>query len=337
MIPITPLKTDGLVLSEALLESRIAYDREWWRYDVRVSRIHSRKLTDGVCCEAELFSEEELARNPFRQEFCRDYGLGAFAAQLVMPLPNFVVAFSVQRAAHLGHFERRELDTLALIGKHAARALLISTHLTQARKIEHTVANALAQLECAALIVDREMKVVVANAASERLLGDGLCIHQGQLLATSSMHQQSVARLIHAALRGDAAADDLETIALPRPSGKKPLLVQAVPASPGSAMWSAPSGAAALVIVVDPERGERFGLARELRLLGLTASEARLAGLIGSGVSRAEAAETLRISATTVDDTIKQIYSKLDIARVGELVRLVDRLAVFARRRRERP
>jgi DNA-binding CsgD family transcriptional regulator len=49
-------------------------------------------------------------------------------------------------------------------------------------------------------------------------------------------------------------------------------------------------------------------------------------------VSRVEAAETLGLSPSTVSDTVKDIYAKLDIKRQSELVRLVDRLAVLATR-----
>ena len=129
MIPITPGNTAGLVVSPELLESKPDYDREWWRYDTRVLRIHRRGLTDGVCCEAELFTPDEVARDPMRQEFCRLYGMGSFAAQLVTPVPDFVVAFSVMRALDRGEFEQRELDRLRLLGKHAARALVVSTCL----------------------------------------------------------------------------------------------------------------------------------------------------------------------------------------------------------------
>jgi DNA-binding CsgD family transcriptional regulator len=89
------------------------------------------------------------------------------------------------------------------------------------------------------------------------------------------------------------------------------------------------AGAAVLVIVIDPEEKRRTNPIRALRLLGLTPSEARLAALVGGGYSRADAAEILGISESTAHDTIKKVYSKLDISRQSELVRLVDRLAVL--------
>ena len=90
-----------------------------------------------------------------------------------------------------------------------------------------------------------------------------------------------------------------------------------------------PTGAVALVIIVDPEEDDRPSPVEALRLLGLTRCEARLAALIGAGYSRGKAAEALGIAESTASDTIKQIYSKLDISRQSELVRLTGRLAVL--------
>ena len=106
--------------------------------------------------------------------------------------------------------------------------------------------------------------------------------------------------------------------------------MQAIPVSCRETDWTIPSSAAALLIVVDPEQDGLQAPEKALRLLGLTRSEARLAALIGSGQSRAEAAETLGIRESTARDTAKQLYAKLDNTRQSELVRLVDRLANIA-------
>ncbi len=328
MIPITPGNIAGLIVSPALEEPNIEYQREWWRYDSRVLRIFSRKLKDGVCCEAELFTDEEVARDPLRQEFLRSYGIGAFAAQLVAPMPNFVVAFSVQRSLKRGQFEKRDLETLNLLGKHAARALFVSTHLSAARATEHTLSTALARVECGVFVLGRDLSIIHANDNAQHLMGDGLSVSQGQLRAQSKAQQGVLARLVNSTFEPDADTTPTATVALMRPSGKKPLLLQAIPIA-ADATDGVPLGGAALVIAVDPERGPRPGPIHELRLLGLTVSEARLAAYIGRGYSRAEAAEALGISQSTASDTLKQIYSKLEISRQSELVRLVDRLSVL--------
>ncbi len=332
MIPITPGDTTGLIVSPDLAESKPEYDREWWRHDPHVQRIFSRKLKDGVCCEAELFSDEEIARDPMRQEFCRKYGMGSFAAQLVTPMPNFVVAFSVMRALHLGQFEKHELEKLSLLGKHAARALVISTRLAAAQSHERIAVAAFGQLDCAAVVVDRELNVLYANAAVERLAGDGLSVRKKKLQTSSRLHQDALTRFIASVMQSRAEADPTPFV-LPRPSGKQPLLVQAVPIVAAPDGKDIPTHAAALVIIVDPSQQGHYDLSRELRLLGLTQAEARLGALIGAGQSRREAAEALNISESTASDTLKQVYFKLGISRQSELVRLVIRLAVLQARR----
>jgi DNA-binding CsgD family transcriptional regulator/PAS domain-containing protein len=328
LIPIVPGNNIGIILSQDLLGGRADYDREWYRHDSRVARIHRRKLTDGVYCEAELFTEEEIARDPLRQEFCRDQGMGSFAAQLVAPAPDFVIAFSVMRALERGQFERHELDTLRLLGKHAARALLVSNYLAAARGLENTLVSALGRIQCGAIIVDREWRIVLANPAAERLFGDGLRVSQGQLRAASPQHQEALARLMKSVLHGIADATQTETIALPRRNARKPLLVQAVPLLPST--QGMPTDAAALVLVIDPEQNDACSPVEALRLLGLTPAEARLAALLGHGCSRADAAAALGITEATASDTVKQVYCKLDMSRQSELVRLVGRLAVLA-------
>lgn len=324
MIRITPGNKDGLIVSPTLEESNVEYQREWWKHDSRVLRIHTRKLSQGVCCEAEIFSSDEIARDPLRQEFLRSYGIGAFAAHLVAPLPNFVVAFSVQRALELGEFSAQNLATIDLLGRHAARALTISVRLSAERALSQT----LAQVNSAAFLVDGSLRVVRMNGAAERLLGHGLTLSEGHLDASSSRGQSALKRLMHSVLQKDALGAELGAVAIERP-GRQPLLLQAIPIAPDCFIESGLPNMAALIVAVDPEVTERQDPVRELRLLGLTAAEAKIAALLGSGLSRAETADRLGLSPLTVSGTIKTIYSKLQISRQSQLVRLLERIAVL--------
>jgi len=331
MIPITPGDTTGLIVSPALLESKAEYDRIWWRHDSRVLRIHSRKLSDGVCCEPQLFTDEEIASDVLRNEFCPRYGMGSFAAHLVAPVPRQVIAFSVMRAAERGQFEGHELETLDLLGKHAARALIVSSRLQAAAQIERTLVESLARFDCGVLVIDRSLTVLLANDAATELMGDGLCVIKGKLSASSGEDRAVFDRLMRSVLSPNARADGLEPAALRRPSGRRPLILQAIPIASEAARETFPAGAAALVIVIDPTRKQHPAPVDAFRLLGLTPSQARLAALIGEGYSRAEAADALGLSQATVSDTIKHIYSKLEISRQSDLVRLTSRLATFRR------
>lgn len=325
MIRITPGNKDGLIVSTALEEPSVEYRREWWKHDSRVLRIYSRRLSQGVCCESQLFTSDELKHDPLRQEFCPRYGIGSFAAHLVSPMPNLIVAFSVQGDARKGEFERRQLATLDLLGRHAARALTISMRLSQAAHVERVLNQTLSQIDCAAFLVDRQLRVVRMNAAAERLVGNGLTVREGSLEAATPRGQAALRRLIKSILNVSARCDDLSAIAIERP-GRQPLVLQAVPIGPDAFSDSGMSAIAALILAVETETSERPNLARELTLLGLTPAEAKIAALMGIGLSRVEVAERLGVSPLTVAGTAKSVYSKLAISRQSQLVSLVERL-----------
>jgi DNA-binding CsgD family transcriptional regulator len=166
------------------------------------------------------------------------------------------------------------------------------------------------------------------NASAERILGDGLTVARRRLLAGAADRQQALDRLLAAAFANHPDRG-LDPIALPRPSGKKPLVLQAIPLQSRRCLDDLHPGfgpRGALVLVVDPE--SRAAPPHDgLHLLGLTAAESRLAALVGSGIRRRDAAAILDISEWTARDSLKNIYSKLDICSVGELVRIVDRIA----------
>lgn len=331
MIPITPNDVTGLVVSPAMRVVDVDYRKEWWRHDSRVKRIFTRQLARGVCCEAELFDSDEIARDPFRQEFCRKWGIGAFAAQLVESWPGHVVAFSAQRGLKNGHFERHELDTLHWLGRHAARALMLSLKLSAGDAIASGLIEVLDRFDGGVFVLNGKREVVLMNTSAEALLGDGLSLGNRRLMASAGDRQQALDAAITSAFKTGSKETNLGAIALPRPSGKRALLAQALPLRSHSMLGVAdrrtftPTGA--LLLVVDPER-KPPSAEGALQLLGLTAAEARLSALVGSGVRRRDAAGLLGISEWTARDALKQIYLKLDINSQGELVRLVQRVAV---------
>jgi DNA-binding CsgD family transcriptional regulator len=336
MIRITPNDKEGLIVSPSLDESNVDYQKEWWQQDTRVGRIFARQLSRGVCCEAQLFSDEELARDSLRQGFCRKWGIGAFAAQLIDPWPGRVVAFSAQRALKKGHFEGYELEALRRIGQHAARALTIAVRLSASENTTGSLLDILERFDGAVFVLNARREVVMTSASAEKMLGDGLTVAGRRLIASAGAQQRALDALITSALDRGVAAVEALPVSLSRPSGKKPLLVQAMPLrsqrlieESGESAF-APDGA--MLLVVDPELGPAAPH-ETLRLLGLTAAEAKLAALVGAGMRRREAAAALGISEWTARDALKRVYSKLEIGSLGELVRLVDRIAAVERRK----
>lgn len=76
LIPITPHDTaTSLVVSPSVNEASAEYGKDWWRIDTRVGRIFELQLSRGVFAEPQLFTDDELARDPIRQEFLASFGI----------------------------------------------------------------------------------------------------------------------------------------------------------------------------------------------------------------------------------------------------------------------
>lgn len=63
-------------------------------------------------------------------------------------------------------------------------------------------------------------------------------------------------------------------------------------------------------------------------VLGLTLGEARIAALVGSGLSPRESAEKLGITEETARTVLKRVFSKTGVSRQSELVALLTKLVL---------
>jgi DNA-binding CsgD family transcriptional regulator len=115
-------------------------------------------------------------------------------------------------------------------------------------------------------------------------------------------------------------------VSVPRPSGKRSYVLQVAPL-PEHNEFGAPSAAAAIVFLTDPEA--ETGLDAELlkRLYRLTPAEIRLVAFLFSGSTVVEAAARLGISTYTARTHLKRIFLKLGVSRQPELMRLLAALA----------
>jgi DNA-binding CsgD family transcriptional regulator len=107
-------------------------------------------------------------------------------------------------------------------------------------------------------------------------------------------------------------------------TAKPPLVIRALPVS--AAARSPFLGARALLTLTEVAPKPAAQQADLVQVFGLTPAEARLAVLIGTGISSTEAAERLAISRETARTQLKSILSKTDTHRQGALVALLSRL-----------
>lgn len=179
--------------------------------------------------------------------------------------------------------------------------------------------NSLSRAGRAAIVVSAGGEVSAVSAGAQAILGDGLRIAGGRVRATHPEDQQALQSLLQAAAGEGRGARDLAPIGLRR-SGPV-LIVDAVPMG-----RSATGRASVLLLLNDPSTPIAGNPGPALQLLGLTPAEARIAELVGSGLSPREAARRLDNSEGTVRTSLMHIYQKLEINRQSELARIVARL-----------
>ena len=121
-----------------------------------------------------------------------------------------------------------------------------------------------------------------------------------------------------------------ELVLLERPSGRRPFLVRTMPL-PASRFEIAGSAARrqTLVLIVDLERNRLKRTDAALRRLGLSANEARVAALVGSGYALRDAAIAQDVKEETIRKQLKSVFSKLEISRQAELAVLISKLSLL--------
>jgi DNA-binding CsgD family transcriptional regulator/PAS domain-containing protein len=176
------------------------------------------------------------------------------------------------------------------------------------------------QFDQAALIVDADGRVIFVNGAAAELSEAGVAI--GGRLVIGTAAEQTALRAAYAAVRSGTLVAD--TVSLTRQDDQGRLLAQVSAIDPRLA-----SDRALLVRLIEPGGKLRKETAGLMRLLGLTASGARLASLVGGGISPRDAAMKLGITESTARTSMKVIFDKLRVARQSELARMVARLELL--------
>ena len=108
-------------------------------------------------------------------------------------------------------------------------------------------------METAVFVIDRAGVIHYSNAAGEKLIEtrDGLNVCQGRLCAENPSAQNSLVRLVRAALTEKRARGG--SLSVPRQHSTRPLLVKAMPITHKDDFWLSSPKARAVLFVSDPD------------------------------------------------------------------------------------
>jgi len=279
-----------------------------------------------VTCE-ELVSPDQLAKTEFFNDYLSPQDtVHQFGGPIDISEGRWCSTLTCLRPQKRGPFGPEAVRLLRLLLPHLQRAIQFHRRSAELEGQQRTSLAALDHLAVATILLDEKGKIAATNREADRLLrqNDGLSATSRTLRAANQRETQELHALIAGAARtvqrqGISAGGFL---ALPRPSGKRPLSVLVAPLS-RHAFAPGIQTPAVVVFVTDPERKPDSPPDALARLYELTAAESRLAELLMQGETVVRAAERLSISHNTARTHLQRIYQKTGATHQSDLVRLL--------------
>jgi DNA-binding CsgD family transcriptional regulator len=176
------------------------------------------------------------------------------------------------------------------------------------------------------VVFDAQHTPLIVSRSARRILElrDGITIERGRPRLADrredSVFQTLLMKACETALAGRRAVGDVMQVT--RPSGRRPFALMVAPlldTPPGSSAGEAVT----VAFLTDPDAGPVTTTEVLESLYSLTHAEAELVRLLSEGRSLEEVASARGVTMNTVRSQLKQVFSKTDTKRQGELVRLV--------------
>jgi DNA-binding CsgD family transcriptional regulator len=284
--------------------------------DSREGRVYPR-LEEGFITDFHDFTAQEIAHDPFYQEFLAPRGFAWHASAALSP----DLVLSLKRRSERGVYDGTDLDTLQAALPLLRSASRVATMAWRAR-FEGEL-SAFERIDRGALLLSRSGRILSMNAAVQ--LGDGFDIRAGQLHAERAADTLRLRHFLAALIGRCSSPSGANTMILPRPSGRRAWLFDGIACA--DALRSLHSDATALVLITDLERRVRTPAHALTLMFGLSRTECALSELLVVGYPLGNCAERLHISEGHARQRLQSIFDKTRTSRQGELIALLSKLA----------
>lgn len=229
--------------------------------------------------------------------------------------------------ADMVHVPHAAIADLRPLLPHMAKAVEIGRLFNRLKERYHAVLAVLDKVAVGLVVALESGEIVVANSEAERILAlhDGIGRSRANRLVLRGSDETAQLQA-HIAMMARTAGGGIEipgrVMHLPRPSGRHPLLVEAMPLRDSGAEI-AHHLRGALVVIVDPDSEVELDISRFGKLHRLTPAETVVCGLLIRGYQGPEIAEIRGTSVSTARNQIAAVYLKTTTRRRGDLIRLV--------------
>jgi DNA-binding CsgD family transcriptional regulator/PAS domain-containing protein len=273
----------------------------------------------------EAIALSRLRKTGFYHDVLRPQTIGHNGMMALAARRDFRAAFNLCRTERQGPFAPDEQRLLEWLSPHMCRSVALGFRIDGYLAMQQAAFSILEHLADGVMIIDRQGRVLFANAAARQLEAAG-ALRLRQPIATSSpVHTQRLTELLKAALSGAPGG----TMSLPR-SAEGDLLTILVTSirskDIGRLSDAGYKDAAALLFVIDPANRRSIPLSQIMDAYGLTQAEARVALAASSGNTVVETAQLLKLSPNTIKTHLRRVFAKTATARQAELAGLIAAL-----------
>ncbi len=305
----------GALTSEALLEHVSPYLSTNRPRDPRPRRVNPT-LSEGFRLDQDDFSKEELARDPFYQEFLRPRGIGWHACAMLATAPDGnAITLSLRRSIRQGPFEQADLGALT------AQLPLIRAMagMTQLMNGAFDARPRDARNPCC--LFGFEPDGTVFKLETSDATPDVLFVRHGRLVTADPAQAPRVKDTIRRAHSTGAPASTVLTGA----AGHLYVFTM-VPAAGMVPTGMTQMSWASVVSLTASHAPGPDRLRKVMSDLGLSAAEARVALMVGDARTIEDTAHALGTSTGTVRNHLKSVFAKVGVRRQAELVAILGRV-----------
>lgn len=313
---VSPEITDSFVSrdSEELLSLLFA----WGPMNPRLERAmdFTRRGEHGLLTDWRLFTPQEIACDPFEQEFTHKHGLVHYAGSVIPFSPDSFLVLSFERGFKRGAYGGLEEQSIERFLEECAIALRYAwrgqVHLT------HAMINSQTGDGAAHAWVDGTARLIHASPAFEALIDRFLGERNGYLVPLSG-DAENFQELIRRVASGER---NFFTVELCNPA--EPAELAVVRAFPLRTMRLLACQTADVLLSFEVSTAGRADVPRTLDArYSLTPAEIRLTIRLSEGKSLRQAAYAENISYESARTRLKSIFAKMAVSRQSELVRLI--------------
>lgn len=316
--------------SEAFHEAIPDYINHFVALNPRKQFLMRQQVRDVVFSDFDILGPDHIRRDEFYNDFLMRHGfMHCLDRASSTGFGGDTVWLSLQYGAKTPppDDDRRKLFSHA------------SDHVLQVLRLHRDLGNVamasadrelVAQIDKPAFVVDANRRILAMNAAAAALEGNGLSYRAGRLSADTPQGNDALRALM--ARAENLSGPDRPMVIIPVTNSDLPICLRASPLvgpDPAQALAGLLRRDCRYLVV-----GAKLGRApagdhsQALRLLGLTMAEARVAALVGTGLTPDEAAAQAGIAVSTARVHLRRVHEKLGIRRQAELIRLIGSLPV---------